>query len=186
MIKVTAVFLLPVALVAYGIGYLVSSARKVSRALRQRLRRDWRTVSYGPLEVRTPPTWGDFEPTVDGMVVLHNRPAKMRVDGDLVWYGSTIEMRFYAGGEQRTTIDNASRSWRRQLGTKDTPIVVELIVANGVRPTKEREALAVFKTVRLAGSSSSLVWPTPGDVNIALRSVVPKHDSKIARDFETF
>lgn len=186
MKKIAAVSLLPLALAAYGVGYVVSSARKGSRALRRILRWDWRTLSYGPLELRTPSTWGDIEQTVDGMLVLHNRPAGMRVDGDLVWYGSTIEIRFYRASEPRPTIDNASRSWKTHLGSPEAPFVAELIVANGVRPTKEKEALVVFQSLRVRGDPASLVWPTHEDVSTALRRVVPPHNSNIARDFESF
>ncbi len=186
MKKIATFSLLPLAVAAYGTGYVVSSARKGSRALRRILRWDWRTISYGPLELRTPATWGDFEQTVDGMLVLHNRPARMRVDGDLVWYGSTIEIRFYRANEKRSTIDSASRSWKRRLGSSEAPVLAELIVANGVRPTKEREARAVFRSVRLNGASDSIAWPTPGDISIALRSVLPPHSSNVARDFESF
>lgn len=186
MKKIAAVSLLPLALAAYGIGYVVSSARKSSRALRRSFRWDWRTISYGPLELRTPATWGDIEQTVDGMLVLHNRPARMRVDGDLVWYGSTIEIRFYRASEKRPTIESASRSWKRRLGSSETPFFAELIVANGVQPTKEREARAVLKSLRLNGDSRLIAWPTPGDISIELRSVLPPHGSSIARDFESF
>jgi len=177
---------LPLALIAYGAGYVVSSARKGSRVLRRIFRLDWRTVSYGPLEIRTPATWGDIEQTFDGMLILHNRPARMRVDGDLVWYGSTIEIRFYRAGDRRPTIDSASRSWKRSLGSYEMPFFAELLVANGVRQTKEREARAVFKSLRLNGESRSIAWPTPVDISTDLRSVVPPHASNIARDFESF
>ncbi len=186
MKKIAAVSLFPLALAAYGAGYVVSSARKGARALRRILRSDWKTVSYGPLEFRTPTTWGDIEQTVDGMLVLHNRPARMRVDGDAVWYGSTIEIRVYRASETRPAIENAWRSWKRQFGSDEVPLVAELIVANGVRPIKEKEAKVVFKSLRLTGDPATIAWPEPGDTSIALRRIVPPHSSNIARDFESF
>jgi|GEM_PF-4568309 len=177
---------MPIALVAYGMGYMASSARKGSRALQRILKTEWRTVKYGPLVLRTPPTWGDVEQTTDGMLVLHNRPAKARVDGDAVWYGSTIEIRFYREGEDRPVIENAWRSWKRSLGSRDASVVAELIVANGVRATDVKKALAALKSLRLDGSPTSISWPAAIDVSTKLRSVVPPHSSRIARDFERF
>ncbi len=186
MKNAAAVCLLPLAVAAYGAGYVASSARKVSRALRRILRLDWRRISHGPLELKTPATWGDIETTSDGMLVLHNRPARMRVDGDLVWYGSTIEIRIYRALDPRPTIDNASRFWKVRLGSPQDPLIAELIVANGVRPTKEKEAQRVFRSLRLTGDPASIVWPRLEDQGIALRRVVPPHGSNIARDFESF
>lgn len=186
MKRIVTILLLPAAAGAFAFGYAVSSFRNCSRAVRRTLRRDWRTVCYGPMEVRTPPTWGEIEQGPDGMLILHNRPPRQRVDGDAVWYASAIELRMYQGGQARPTVDGATRWWSRRLGSSEAPLIADLHVANGVTSAGTKEAQRVLHSLRLTGDPGSIVWPVQQPTSVALRSVLPPHNSNVARDFESF
>lgn len=174
---------------AYAFGYAASTVRLRSRAVRRALGWDWKVVRYGPLEIRTPPAWGEIEQGQRDMLVLHNRPPRMRVDGDAVWYGSAIELRIRPDSEPRPKLDeSAMRCWRRQLGPQGAPLIADLHVAFGVTPARVKEARRVLASLRLDGDAALIVWPVqqPGAADVALRHVLPLHGSSIARDFETF
>lgn len=146
-------------------------------------------VRYGPLEIRTPPTWGEIEQGQRGTLVLHNRPPRMRVDGDAVWYGSAIELRIQPHSQPRPGLDeSAMRCWRRQFGTPGASLTADLHVALGVTPARVKEARRVLASLRLDGDPGLIVWPAPqaGAAGVALRRVLPPHGSSIARDFESF
>jgi hypothetical protein len=178
-----------VATAAFAFGYAASCVRLRWRAVRRALKLDWTVVRYGPLEIGTPPAWGEIEQGQRGMLVLHNRPSRMRVDGDAVWYGSAIELRIRPDSEPRPKLDNsATRCWRRQFGTPGTSLIADLHVAFGVTPAKVKEARSVLSSLRLNGDPSLIVWPVqqPGEASVTLRRVLPPHDSNIARDFESF
>ncbi|MGY4310929.1 hypothetical protein ACVWW1_000232 [Bradyrhizobium sp. JR3.5] len=156
--------------------------------MRRALRWNWRTVCYGPIEIRTPPTWGEIEQGPDGMLVLHNRPLRLRVDGDAVWYGSTIELRMYHGSQGRQTVEGATRYWRRRLAFPGASLIADLHVANGVTSARTKEAQRVLHSLHLTGDPGSIVWPAQQSAatSIALRPLRPPHDSNVARDFESF
>ncbi|SKC99282.1 hypothetical protein SAMN05445504_7683 [Burkholderia sp. CF099] len=146
-------------------------------------------VRYGPLEVRTPPAWGEIEHGPRGTLVLHNRPARMRVDGDAVWYGSAIEIRIQPDSVPRPELnEGATRCWRRELGAPGVSLIADLHVAFGVKPARVKEARHVLSSLRLDGDPGLIVWPMqqPGAASVALRRVLPPHGSNIARDFESF
>lgn len=188
MKKIVAILLLPAAAGAFAFGYAASSFRNCSCAVRRALRWDWRTVFYGPVEVRTPPTWGEIEQGPDGMLILHNRPPRQRVDGDAVWYASAIELRVYQGSQGRPTVEGATRWWSRRLGSSEASLIADLHVANGVTSAGTKEAQRVLHSMRLTGDPGSIVWPAqqPDATSVALRSVLPPHNSNVARDFESF
>jgi hypothetical protein len=112
----------------------------------------------------------------------------MRVDGDAVWYASVIELRMYQGSEGRPIVDGGTRWWRRRLGPEGAWLIADLHVANGVTPARTKEALSVLNSARLTGDPGSIVWPAraPADRSVALRRVLPPHNSNVARDFESF
>lgn len=189
MKKVPAILLLlPAAAGAFAFGYAASSLGNHSRAMRRALRWDWRTVCYGPIEIRTPPTWGEIEQGPDGMLVLHNRPPRQRVDGDAVWYASAIELRIYQGSQACPIVDGATSSWSRRLGSPEASLIADLHVARGVTSARTKEAQRVLHSLRLTGDPGSIVWPAqnPAMASVALRSVLPPHNSNVARDFESF
>lgn len=179
---------MPAMAAAFAYGYAASSVRLRWRAARRALRLDWLVVHHGPLEIRRPPSWGDIEPGPQGTLILHNRPARMRVDGDAVWYGSAIELRIRPGSETRPEMARATRCWTRQLSSPAGSLTVDLHVAFGVTPARVKEARRVLSSMRLNGDPGLIVWPEqqPGHASVALRRVLPPHDSSIARDFESF
>jgi len=183
------VLLLPAVASAFAFGYAASKARLRLRAARRALRLDWIAAHYGPLEIRTPPSWGEIEPGPQGTLILHNRPARMRVDGDAVWYGSAVEIRIRPhGGASREPDGGATHCWRRRLGPPDAPLLAELHVAFGVTPAKVKEARRVLSSLRMTGHPDLIVWPATKRVHApgGLRRVLPPHGSNIARDFERF
>jgi hypothetical protein len=123
------------------------------------------------------------------MLILHNRPSRMRVDGDAVWYGSAIELRIRPGSETRPKLDaRATRCWTRQLGSPRGSLIADLHVAFGVTDARVKEARRVLSSMRLNGDAGLMVWPEQqsGTASVELRRVLPPHGSNIARDFESF
>jgi hypothetical protein len=122
------------------------------------------------------------------MLILHNRPPRQRVDGDAVWYASAIELRMYQGSQARPTVVGAMRWWSRRLGSPEASLIADLHVANGVTSARTKEAQRVLHSLRLTGDPGLIVWPAqkPATASVALRSVLPPHDSNVARDFESF
>jgi hypothetical protein len=188
-VKFIAGFLLmPAVAAAFAYGYAASSVRLRWRAVRRALRLDWITVHYGPLEIRTPPSWGEIEPGPKGTLILHNRPSRMRVDGDAVWYGSAIELRIRPGSETQPELAQATRCWTRQIGSPGASLTADLHVAFGVTPARVKEARRVLSSMRLNGDPGLIGWPEqqPDTASVALRRVLPPHNSNISRDFESF
>ncbi len=183
---ITTILVLPLALASYGAGYIANSVAKASRALRRVMRLDWLRIAHGPIMLKAPANWGQLEPAADGMLVLHNLPKRLRVDGDAVWYGTAIEIRIYQCPVPRKIVNDAARSFTKRLGSRKVPIIAELILANGVRPAKEREALRVYRSLHIKGDPAAIDWPPEAEPNSTLRRFLPPHSSRIARDFEDF
>jgi hypothetical protein len=186
--KIKLIALLPLAFGTFAIGYVAGGFGRTIRGVRRLIRWDWRTVSYGPLRARVPQSWGEIETSPEGFLVLHNLPARLRVDGDAVWYGNAIELRIHRQGQSRPNIVEASRSWKRYLGSAEVPLVADLVVANGVRPAKEKEAREVLRSLHLVGDSTAIAWPAKVRVydDRGWRRVLSPHQSNVARDFERF
>lgn len=176
-------------LAAYAAGYAGALLRGYSRRIVRILRLDWRTRQFGPIRVRTPPEWGEFEPGQRGELVLHNRPRPLRVDGDAVWYASAIELRVRPLSRDAGRDTGVMRTVQRILGPVQSPLVAELRIARGVGPSREEAALTVLRSLRLIGDASLIEWPQQnvgsGDAE-APRRIVPPHDAPVARDFENF
>ncbi|RUZ74405.1 hypothetical protein EN943_24045 [Mesorhizobium sp. M7A.F.Ca.US.006.01.1.1] len=174
---------------AYVAGYASALHLKVRSSVRQSLRLDWQSVTFGPLYARTPIGWGSFEPGRDGDIVLHNRPRRLRVDGDAVWYGSAIEIRVGPLPYDNRLADlSAMRTLRRQFGAAGASLFAELRVARGVLQARQSEAVAVFHSLRLTDRSVAIAWPdreARGPGNTQQRPKI-LHASRVARDFERF
>ena len=110
--------------------------------------RGWRTAEFNALRVRVPPDWGDVEHTSDGGYVVHNRPAKDRIDGDTVWYASAIELRVREPDAPGLPRLAPMQEITRRLETADGPLLVALQIANGVGPSRRREAHRVLRSAR--------------------------------------
>ena len=94
--------------------------------------RGWQTLEFTAVRVRVPPDWGDVERTPDGGYVVHNRPAKDRIDGDTVWYSSAIELRVREPDAPGLPRLAPMQEVTRRLETADGPLLVALQIANGV------------------------------------------------------
>jgi hypothetical protein len=116
-------------------------------------------VQIGHLRVQVPGDWGSLEPGADGGFVLHNRPRRFRVDGDAVWYATAVELRIrrpeMAGVARLTPMTETCRT----IKTREGAIVVALAIANGVGPSKRREAQRVLASARGVRSGQPLRWP---------------------------
>ena len=110
--------------------------------------RDWRTLESASLRVRVPHDWGDVERTSDGGYVVHNRPAQDRIDGDTVWYSSAIELRVRRPDMPGLPRLAPMQEVTRRLETADGPVLVALQIANGVGPSRRREAHRVLRSAR--------------------------------------
>ena len=130
--------------------YVAALCRRPGLALHDSLAttRGWRTVEFTSLRVRVPPDWGDVESTPDGGYVVHNRPAKDRIDGDTVWYSSAIELRVRRPDMPGLPRLAPMQEVTRRLDTADGPVLVALQIANGVGPSRRREAHRVLHSAR--------------------------------------
>ena len=111
-------------------------------------KRGWRTVEFTSIRVRVPPDWGDVERTRDGGYVVHNRPVEDRIDGDTVWYASAIELRVRRPDMQGLPRLAPMQEITRRFETADGPVLVALHIANGVGPSRRREAHRVLRSAR--------------------------------------
>ena len=139
-----------IACASAGSAYVAALCRRSGLALYDKLgtTRGWRTVELTSLRVRVPPDWGDVERTPCGGYVVHNRPTKERIDGDTVWYASAIELRVRGPDAPGLPRLAPMQEFTRRLETADGPILVALQMANGVGPSRRREALRVLRSAR--------------------------------------
>jgi hypothetical protein len=138
-----------VATLAVGLGFALASLGRAYGAIRDLVRPEvgWRTVHLGGVVVRLPPDWGDPERDGAGELVIHNRPARFRTDGDAVWYASAIELRIRAQDALPRSAEAMSTS-RRRLLTPSGTTVLELAIANGVGPCQRRIATRILSRAR--------------------------------------
>ena len=134
-------------------GHAGARLRHRLNAIGKRLRgsRDWTARSIGPIEITAPPDWGDLEPAGDDCYVIHNRPRWARVDGDAVWYGNAVEIRFEPDDgrpDGRSTVNQAMTEERRVLALDGRTVVAKLRIARGVGPGQRRIANKVFRSIR--------------------------------------
>jgi hypothetical protein len=111
--------------------------------------RYWRTVHIGSIEILIPPGWGDLELDVDGGYILHNRPRRLRIDGDAVWYASAIELRISERAPVSAVGRSAMTETTRTIILRRGLIFLTLAIANGVRGRQRREAFRVLEGVRV-------------------------------------
>jgi hypothetical protein len=141
-------------------------------------------LQYGPIALRVPHDWGTIEPGDTGDLVIHNRPAGHRVDGDAVWYGSALELRIYAGDARPTLAP--MQSVVRSIGSLRCPITADLRIAGGVAGGGRKRGLAVLNSVRINGDPAAVRWPEQLQRKTQASRVLPAHQSRVARDFERF
>ena len=110
--------------------------------------RGWRRVEANGISLRTPPAWGDPEPLGDGIIVVHNRPRRHRVEGDAVWYGSAIELHIGRGAPMPLPALAPMSEVHRTVRTAEGVCTVSLRIANGVSDRRRREALRVLRSIR--------------------------------------
>ncbi len=118
----------------------------------------WRTVEIGYLHFRVPPDWGEVERTPDGGFVVHNRPRKDRIDGDTVWYASAIELRIRRPDMKGLPRLAPMQEVSRLVETGNEPVVVALQIANGVGPSRRREAHRVLRSAHAVSAGAPLSW----------------------------
>jgi hypothetical protein len=136
---------------AMWLGYataLVSRAvERAEGALRPR--RTWRPVRIGSLQVRVPPDWGDLETDPHGGLVIHSRKQKFRIDGDAVWYSSAVELRVRTPDSKPRSSNAPITETCRSIATRSGVVVLAMSIANGVGPSRRREALRVLASARV-------------------------------------
>ena len=147
--------------------------------------RGWRSLSLGAIAIRVPERWGPVEVGDDGGLVIHNRPAWLRVDGDAVWYGSAIELRVYSSAHPPPVCVAPMRETRRTLKTDSETITLVLRIANGsgAQTSRNRAACPSRRSRdRQPGASrlDRLRW-TPGASTWRRRSAAsPLADTPVA------
>ena len=153
--------------------------------------RGWRSLSLGAIAIRVPERWGPVEVGDDGGLVIHNRPAWLRVDGDAVWYGSAIELRVYSSAHPPPVCVAPMRETRRTLKTDSETITLVLRIANGVECKQFEIARRVLHGARLTGSREQVDWIDYGGRRVRARGGgdqllrhSPTHRSRVARDLE--
>ncbi len=113
--------------------------------------RDWTARRIGPIEIAAPPDWGDVESAGDDCYVIHNRPRWARVDGDAVWYGDAVEIRFEpedGRSDGHSAANQAMTEERRLLALDGRTVVAKLRIARGVGQRQRRIANKVFRSLK--------------------------------------
>jgi hypothetical protein len=125
-------------------------ARLVGGVFRYRY---WRVVRIGSIAIPIPPSWGDLERDADGGYILHNRPRRLRIDGDAVWYASAIELRISERGPVRAVGGSAMTETTRTIVCQRGPIFLTLAIANGVPGRQRREGFRILEGVRVGADN---------------------------------
>jgi hypothetical protein len=148
---------------ALRLGYVGGRLQHLWAPARQfcSLRRRWRTLRVGELALRVPPGWGDIEADVDGGYVLHNRPRRLRLEGDAVWYASAIELRILAPAAKTVPANPAMTRISRQLAAAGGSLLLLLMIANGVGPKQRRIARKVLASARVLPNRASISRAPP-------------------------
>jgi hypothetical protein len=142
-------------------GYGTVSAKRALHAVCARImpRRGWRTLDIGHLTLQVPSDWGDLEPSPGSGFVIHNRPRRFRVEGDAVWYSSAIELRIRRPDMEGLPHLAPMTETCRTIHTGEDPLVLALVVANGVGTAQRREAHRVLAGARAKRKGQAIRWP---------------------------
>jgi hypothetical protein len=148
---------------AVWIGYAWARSRLALATARAGLfpARGWRIVTIGQVALRVPPQWGELEADVGGGYVLHNRPRRLRIDGDAVWYGSAIELRIRKPDGVAPAPATPMAEFTKELPCPGGPVVLVLAMANGVSQQARRVALEVFRIARVDSRQPPIAWDAP-------------------------
>ena len=131
------------------------------RALRLlQSRRRVRRVELGPLSLRVPVAWGDFEAAREGDFVIRSVPTQYFIYGDSLWYSNVAEIRVRPVDHPgRLPVESPMDELRRALQTEHGPVLVLLRVARGMSPALRAEAERAFRSVRPRRRGSPLEFP---------------------------
>jgi hypothetical protein len=123
--------------------------------------RSWRAVWIGRVIVSVPPDWGDPERNGSAGWILYNRPRRLRIDGDAVWYGSAIELRVSPRPPLASAGSSAMSEITKMIHCRSGPIFVTLAIANGVPEKQRRIAVRVLATAIPDRGGRHMVAPLP-------------------------
>lgn len=141
-----------IAAAAFACGFLASRGKQFWRRLKERLAPNagWREIEAEGVRLRVPPDWGEVERDPHGGFVVHNRPKRLRVDGDAVWYSSAIELRILGGGAAGRPSPEAMTTVRRTIALEGRITTLELAIANGVGPRQRSVAGRALRSAAAA------------------------------------
>jgi hypothetical protein len=169
----------------YGWSHLRLTAYRLGAGLRPR--RGWVARQLGDLVIRVPDNWSEIELDGRGGYVIHNRPRRLRIDGDAVWYGSAIELRIRRLGDGRSADDAAMGTTLRTLDGAGGRIELVLAIAGGVEPGTRAIAQSVLRGARAIPRGEPIVWQhhrpapiTPGETlheRVAVVRPEPEHST---------
>jgi hypothetical protein len=144
-------------------GYASARGRLALAQVQRRLfpMRGWQTMHIGQLAIRVPPDWGEVEVDIGGGYVVHNRPCRLRVDGDAVWYGSAIELRIRQPQRPSPAPTAPMAEFTRVIACPGGTVELALALANGVAPQARRNALKVLGSASVEPSRSPIVFGPP-------------------------
>jgi hypothetical protein len=169
----------------YGWSHLRLTAYRLGAGLRPR--RGWVARQLGDLVIRVPDNWSEIELDGRGGYVIHNRPRRLRIDGDAVWYGSAIELRIRRLDDGRSADDAAMGTTLRILDGTGGRIELVLAIAGGVEPRTRAIAQSVLRGARAIPRGEPIIWKhhlptpfTPGDTlheRVAVVRPEPEHST---------
>lgn len=143
----------------YGLAHLRTAAGTLARLLNPQA--GWRELRLGEIAISVPADWSEIEPDASGGFIIHNRPRRFRVDGDAVWYASTIELRIRRQDDGDVTPLAPMTGITRTIETSDGPVLLTLATANGVGPKSHRIGLRVLKSARAVSNGTAIEWESP-------------------------
>jgi hypothetical protein len=142
-------------------------------------RRRLRSVQFGPLTMRVPLTWGEFEAAPEGDFVLRSVPTQYFIYGDSLWYASVAEIRTRpADHPGRLPEDSPMDELRRIVLTEQGPVLVLLRVARGMSAAMRAEAEQAFRSIRTRAGGPPLEFPEASYGVPALGDGKPPVDSR--------
>ncbi len=123
-------------------------------------RRRLRRVELGPLSLRVPATWGEFEAAREGDFVIRSVPTQYLIYGDSLWYANVAEIRVRPEDHPgRLPVESPMDELRRVVRTKHGPVLVLLRVARGMSAPLRADAERAFRSVRPRRRGPPLEFP---------------------------